>query len=42
MPLIRVPIGLDGPIIDLGMWLARALAHTVVARGELLPPTRVS
>jgi len=34
-PLIRVPIGLDGPVIDLGIWLARALAHALVARDML-------
>jgi len=32
MPLIRVPIGVDGPVIDLGIWLARALAHAFVAQ----------
>jgi hypothetical protein len=29
MLLIRVPIGRDGPVIDLGIWLARALAHAL-------------
>ena len=38
MPLIRVPIGSDGPVIDLGIWLARALAHSLVARGQVVPP----
>jgi hypothetical protein len=38
MPLIRVPLGLDGPVIDLGIWLARALAHALVARGQVVPP----
>jgi predicted aspartyl protease len=38
MPVIRVPIGLDGPVIDLGIWLARALAHAFVARGQVAPP----
>lgn len=38
MPLIRVPIGMDGPVIDLGIWLARALAHALVARGKVVPP----
>ena len=32
MPMIRVPIGVDGPLIELGIWLARALAHALVAR----------
>ncbi len=40
MALIRVPIGLDGPVIDLGIWLARALAHAVVARGQAVPPAQ--
>lgn len=38
MPLIRVPIGLDGPVIDLGIWSPRALAHALVARGQIVPP----
>ncbi len=38
MALIRVPIGADGPVIDLGIWLARALAHTLVAQGQAVPP----
>jgi hypothetical protein len=38
MPLIRVPIGPDGPVVDLGIWLARALAHALVSRGQLVPP----
>jgi hypothetical protein len=38
MPLIRVPIGVDGPVIDLGIWTARALAHALVAQGRIVPP----
>ena len=38
MALIRVPIGADGPVIDLGIWLARALAHASVAQGRTVPP----
>jgi len=38
MALIRVPIGANGPVIDLGIWLARALAHALVARGQAVPP----
>ena len=38
MPLIRVPIRADGPIIDLGLWTSRALAHALVAQGQSVPP----
>jgi hypothetical protein len=38
MPLIRVPIGVDGPVIDLGIWPARALTHALVAQGRMVPP----
>ena len=38
MALIRVLIGADGPVIDLGIWLARALAHALVAQGQVVPP----
>ena len=38
MPLIGVPIGSDGPAIDLGIWLALALAYSLVARGQVVPP----
>jgi predicted aspartyl protease len=38
MPLIRVPIGVDGPVIDLGIWMARPLAHAMVAQGRMVPP----
>ena len=38
MALIRVPIGAEGPVIDLGIWLARALAHALVAQGQAVPP----
>jgi hypothetical protein len=38
MPLLRVPIGPDGPVIDLGIWVARALAHAMVAQGQVVPP----
>ena len=40
MALIRVPIGADGPVIDLGIWLARALAHALVAQGQTVPSPR--
>jgi hypothetical protein len=38
MPLLRVPIGVDGPVVDLGIWSARPLAHALVARGRAVPP----
>jgi predicted aspartyl protease len=38
MPLIRVLIGVDGPVIDLGIWMARAMAHAFIARGLVVPP----
>jgi hypothetical protein len=38
MPRVRVPIGVDGPVIDLGIWMARALAHALVAHGRAVPP----
>jgi hypothetical protein len=38
MPLIRVPIRSDGPVVDLGISIPRALAHALVARGALVPP----
>jgi hypothetical protein len=38
MALIRVPIGAEGPVIDLGIWLARALSHALVAQGQAVPP----
>lgn len=38
MALIRVAIGADGPVIDLGIRLTRALAHALVARGQAVPP----
>jgi hypothetical protein len=38
MPIIRVPIGADGPVIDVGLWLPRALSHALVAQGMVVPP----
>ena len=38
MRLIRVPIGIDGPVVDLGMWMARTMAHALIARGQAVPP----
>jgi hypothetical protein len=38
MPLIRVPIGVDGPVIDLGLWINRRAAHALVAEGHAVAP----
>ena len=38
MAFIRVPIGAEGPVIDLGIWLARALTHALVAQEQAAPP----
>jgi predicted aspartyl protease len=40
MPLIRVPIGADRPVIDLGIWVGRAVAHVLVAQGQTVPPSQ--
>ena len=40
MPLIRVPIGVDGPVIDLGIWIGRAGAHALVAQGRVVVPSQ--
>jgi hypothetical protein len=37
MPRIRVPIGSDGPVIDLGIWIARTMAHSLIAQGRAIP-----
>ena len=37
MGKIRVPIGNDGPVIDLGIWISRAMAHASVAQGSPIP-----
>ena len=38
MPRFRVPIGNDGPVIDLAIWIDRAMAHSLVALGLAVPP----
>lgn len=38
MPIIRVPIGLDGPVIELGIRLPRTLAHVMAAQGGVVSP----
>jgi hypothetical protein len=37
MPRIRVPIGGEGPVIDLGLWIGRAAAHALIAQGRVVP-----
>lgn len=34
MPRIRVPIGVDGPLIELGFWIGRAAAHALIEQGQ--------
>jgi hypothetical protein len=40
MPLIRVPIGVDGPVIDLGIWIGRMVAHALVAQRQTVAPSQ--
>jgi predicted aspartyl protease len=37
MSVIRVPIGSDGPVVDLGLWLSRVAAQALIARGGQVP-----
>jgi|SRR6516165_8121041 hypothetical protein len=37
MPHLRVPIGGDGPVIDLGVWIDRPGAHAMIAQGAAVP-----
>jgi hypothetical protein len=37
MPLIRVAVGVDGPIVDLNLWIGRAEAHTLIAQQQPVP-----
>lgn len=37
MPVLRVPIGPDGPVIDLGLWTGRVAAQALIARGRAVP-----
>ena len=41
MPVIRVPIGPDGPVVDLGLWIGRVVAQALIARGRPVPPQTV-
>jgi hypothetical protein len=41
MPLIRVAMGVDGPIIDLDLWIGRAEAHTLIAQQQPVPNSQI-
>ena len=34
MPVIRVPIGPDGPVVDLGLWIGRVAGQALIALGR--------
>jgi hypothetical protein len=38
MPVIRVTIGSDGPVVDPGLWTGRVVAQALIARGRPVPP----
>jgi hypothetical protein len=38
MALLRVPISVDGPVVDLGMWIPLAMRRALVAYGRPIPP----
>jgi hypothetical protein len=40
MPVTRVPIGSDGPVVDLGLWIGRAAAQALIAGGRPVPTPR--
>ena len=40
MPYLRAPIGGDGPVIDLRVWVDRAEAHAMIAQGMVIPPAQ--
>lgn len=37
MPVRRVAIGSDGPVVDLGLWIGRIAAQALIARGRPVP-----
>jgi hypothetical protein len=37
MPVIRVPIGSDGPVVDQVLWLGRAVAQALITQGRAVP-----
>jgi hypothetical protein len=37
MPVLRVAIGSDGPVVDLGLWIGRVAAQALIARGRTVP-----
>jgi predicted aspartyl protease len=40
MPRLRVPIGSDGPVIDLSIWVGRVVAHALMAQGQAVAPAQ--
>jgi hypothetical protein len=38
MALLRVPISVDGPVVDLGIWIPLAMSHALLAHGRPIPP----
>jgi hypothetical protein len=40
MPQIRVPIGVDGPVVELGLWIGRVAAHALVSQRRPVPPAQ--
>jgi hypothetical protein len=43
MPIIRLSISADGPVIDLGVWIGRSAAHAQIAWGHRpVPPLTIS
>jgi hypothetical protein len=41
MPLIRVAMGVDGPIVDLNLWIARSAAHNLIAQRQSVPNSQI-
>ena len=37
MPKLRIPIGAEGPIMELSVWVDRITAHAMIANGLSLP-----
>jgi hypothetical protein len=40
MPVIRAPIGADGPVIEVGIWVGREAAHGLIAQGVPVLPSQ--
>jgi len=37
MPLVRVPIRSDGPVVEVSLWIGRAASRALVALGQPVP-----